>query len=252
MAVEIWPYLKVVSRVQAQGNTKTIIIDPPYRNDPIAVVKVLADGKAAVVGEPTPDDLRVWPDGGYLPGMELRAAYRLQAGDDWLRTLSFVLRNRSAEKIAFLDIVVVSPQDRMKTLSEFYFGQLPPAVAYAADGKPTPPHREPISFKVGEIKTLALADNHLGLSRLDAEPLSSIPQVYVVFDVVLENGLQWRPNFWMKHDPEHPGHWIDTDGPYFPPNPASVVGAGWELDVVAEPPSSRSGDLVGRLRLVYF
>jgi hypothetical protein len=218
IAVEIWPYLQVVSRVQAEGNTKTVIVDPPRRNDPIAVVKVLADGTAAAVGEPTADDLRVWPGGGYLPGMKLRVAYKLQVGDSWLRTLSFVLRNRSSEKIAWLNILMVSPQDQMKMVSEFSFGQLPPAVAYTGDGKAIAPTRPPIGFNVGEIKTFAVADDQHGLERLAAYPSSSTSQVYVVFIVCLESGLEWMEGHYQKPDPEHPGNWLSTAGPYFPPS----------------------------------
>lgn len=218
MAVRLWPHVHLVPTVQAQGNTKTVIVDPPHRNDPIEVVKVVGGGKAAVVGKPSADDLRWWPDGGYMPGHESRLAYRLQSDGSWLKTLSFVLRNRSSEKIAALDIVVVLPQERMHTASEFSFGELPPAVAYFADGKPIARTRDPITFKPGEETSFALADDQIGLSRLDAQPLSATSQIFVLFRVTLEGGLGWMEYAWFKPDPEHPGLSVPTPGPYFPPN----------------------------------
>jgi hypothetical protein len=218
MAVQIWPGVHLVSPVQAQGNTKTVIVDPPHRNDPIEVVKVVIGGKAAVAGEPSADELRWWPDGGYMPGYEARLAYRLPADDSWLKALSFVLRNRTAEKIASLDIIVVLPQERMKTASEFSFGRLPAAVAYFADGKPIPQTREPIAFNPCEEMTFALADDQVGLSRLIEQPLSATSQVFVLFRVTLEDGLGWMEYEWLKPDPEHPGQGVPTAGPYFPPN----------------------------------
>lgn len=217
LMVQNWGKVSVVPRVQAQGNTRTVIVDPPHRNDAIAVVKVQVGGKDAVVGVPTPDDLRVWPDGGYLPRMKLRVAYRSPADDDWLKTLSFVLRNRTKRKIAALDIIVTIPQE-LKTASEFSFGQLPAVAAYMEGGKPIPPTRKPISFNPGQEMTFAVADDPIGLSRLMANPLSPTSQVYVIFRVFLENGLSWMEGQWEKPDPEHPGQWVTTAGPYFPPD----------------------------------
>jgi hypothetical protein len=218
IAVDVWPHVHFVSAVQAQGNIKTVIVDPPHRNDPIEVVKVLIAGKAAVAGEPSTDDLRWWPDGGYMPRHEARVAYRLPADDTWLGTLSFVLRNRTAQKIASLDIMVLLPQERMKTASEFSFGQLPTAVAYSADGKPIVQTREPIAFRPCGEMTFALADDQVGLSRLNAQPLPAASQVLVLFRVCLEEGLSWMEYAYLRHDPERPGQWVPTTSPYFPPN----------------------------------
>ena len=218
LMVQNWTKVNLVPKVRAQANTRTVIVDPPHRNDPIEVVRVLGHGKAALIGEPSADDLQWWWDGGRLPKHQSRVAYRLPSDDNWLKTLSFVLRNRTSEKITALDIVVVLPLDGMKTGSEFSFGQLPASVAFFTNGQPIVPTKEPISFKPGEEMTFALADDQIGLNRLDAEPVSVTSQVRVLFRVYLEDGLSWMQYMWEKHDPEHPGHWVTTTGPYFPPN----------------------------------
>jgi len=218
MAVEIWPHVHVVSAVHAQGNLKTVIVDPPHRNDPIEVVKVVIGGKTAVAGEPSADDLRWWPDGGYLPRHKSRVAYKLSSDDSWLETLSFVLRNRTSEKVAMMGIVLQLPETGWKWEPEFSFGQIPPAVAYFEDGKPIPPTGGAITFKPCEEMTFALADDQVGLSQLREGPLPAVSQVYVRFRVYLEDGFAWMPVGWEKPDPEHRGQWVPTPGPYFPPN----------------------------------
>jgi hypothetical protein len=218
MAVEIWPHVHLVSTVRAQGNIKTIIVDPPHRNDPIEVVKVSIAGKDAVRSAPTGDDLRWWPGGGYMPGHEARVAYRLPADDKWIEGLSFVLRNRTAEKIARVGIALQSPESAWTWEREFSFGQFPPSIAYFADGKPIPPTGEPITFKPCEEVTFRLADDQIGLSQLRAGAPPAISQVYPRLRVYLEDGLVWMAYFYEGPDPEHPGQRVPTSGPYFPPN----------------------------------
>ena len=218
MAIEIWPYVRLVFVVHAQGNMKTIIVEPPYRNDALEIVKVIGDGKEAVPGDPSADDLRGWPGGGDLPGHRSRVAYRLAGDDSWLKTLSFVLRNRTSEKVARLEIMVQLPQADMHVGSIFSFGQFPPSVAYFADGKPIPPSGEPIAFKACDEMTFALADDQNDLALVTARPVSETSQVYVRFQAYLEDGLAWGITGWGKPDPEHPGQWVLTPSPYFPPN----------------------------------
>ena len=218
MAVEVWPHVRLVSAVQAQGNVKTIIVEPPYRNDALEIVKVIGGGKDTVPGDPSADDLRVWPDGGYLPGHRSRVAYRLAADDSWLKTLSFVLRNRTPERIARLEIIVQMPQAGMHVASIFSFGQFPPSDAFFGDGKPIPPSAEHITFKPCDEMTFALADDQIDLPRVTSRPVSETSQVYVRFQAYLEDGLVWGITGWGRPDPEHPGQWVPTPGPYFPPN----------------------------------
>ena len=216
LAVEIWPRLHFVSTVRAQGNMKTVIVDPPNLNDPIEIVKVAIAGKAAVRGAPSADDLRQWP-GGPDWYKFLRVAYKLPSDENWLRTLSFVLRNRTTEKIAGVDIVLQTPETGWMWGPQFSFGQLPAVAAYTGDGKPIPQTREPIAFNPCEEMTLTLADDQHDLSKLGAQPLP-ISQVYARLRVYLEDGLAWTAYSYEKPVPEHPGQWVKTGGPYFPPN----------------------------------
>jgi hypothetical protein len=218
MAVEISPHVRLVSAVHAQGKIKTIIVEPPYRDDALEIVKVIGGGKEAVLDVVSADDLRGWPGGGYLPGHRSRLAYRLAGDDGWLKTLSFVLRNRTSEKVALVEIWVQLPQDRTRAPFIFSFGQLPAPDAYFGDGKPIPPSGEPVTFKPCEEMTFRPAGDQTGLARVGAIPVSETSQVYVRFQAYLKDGLVWGITGWGKPDPEHPGQWVPTAGPYFPPN----------------------------------
>ena len=91
MAVKMWPHMHLVPTVQAQGNIRTVIVDPPHMNDPIEIVKVVITGKESVRGAPSADDLRLWP-GGASPFELSRVSYKLPSGENWLSNLYFVLR----------------------------------------------------------------------------------------------------------------------------------------------------------------
>jgi hypothetical protein len=247
MAVGIWPHIHFVSTVQAQGNMKTVIVDPPYRNDALEIVKVVGAGKEAVAGAPSADDLRGWPGGGYLPGYRSRVAYRLAGDDSWLETLSFVLRNKTSEKVALVQIWIELPQDGVRAPSIFSFGEFPPSDAYFGDGKPIPPSGEPITFKPCEEMTFRLAGGQFGLALVKAIPVSEAWQVYVRFQAYLEDGLVWGITGWGKPDPEHPGQWAPTSGPYFPPNglpgPAMRKPKHYQSPCNVSTSSQRGGDL---------
>jgi hypothetical protein len=219
--VQNWDRVNIVPRVQAQGTTKTVIINQLWGNDPIEVVKVMAEGKAGVVGVPARDDLRWFPDGGYFSGnqKEWRVAYRLQSDDNWLGSLSFVLRNRTSKKIDFVAIDVDLPQ-AATWATGFFFGQLPAVAAYdGATGEPLRPStRLSISFTPGQQMTFALADSQHGVGHLidKAQPLSQTSVIYVHFTVYMEDGTSWLERQWFKPDPEHRGETVLLKGHYFP------------------------------------
>ena len=224
IGVRVWPHVHAVAAVQAQGNTKTVIINQLYRTDPIEVVKVLAAGKEAEVGIPSQNELQ-WLRSG-LQVHEWRAAYRLQSDDNWLSNLSFVLRNRTSKRIDYVEVDVQIPYTGgahalfPKSGSDFPFGRIPAAVWYdGRTGEPLPPTtRDPIHFDPGQTMTFALADAQYGLSQLlaNAQPLSANTMCSVQFRVVLEDGLEWSERLYTKPDPEHRGRYVVCRGDCFP------------------------------------
>jgi len=216
VAVELWPYAHLVSAVQAQGRIRSVIVDRPHWNDPIEIVKVAIAGKASVPGAPRAEDLRWWASGASSYNLS-RIAYSLPADDNWIESLSFVLRNRTTEKIARVEIILELPETNWQYGLRFFFGQFPPAAAYFGDGTPIPQTEEPIAFNLCGEMTFALADNEDGLRRLRELHLQPVSHVYARFIVHLEDGLRWMMSRYERPDPEHLGQWVGA-APYFPRN----------------------------------
>jgi hypothetical protein len=208
-------------------------------NDPIEVVKVAIAGKAAVRGAPSAEDLRPWP-GGASPFEYSRVAYKLPSNEDWLSNLSFVLRNRTTEKIARVEVILKYPERGWEGQRQFSFGQLPAAVAFFADGTPVPQKNEPIIFAPCREMTFALADDRVGLLQIREATLRPTSQVYVQLRVYLEGGLAWTAYMYQRHDPEH-HQWVATSSPYFPRN--GLPGPSLRKPAPLQPPFSCSESL---------
>ena len=237
MAVRLWPHLHLVSTVQAQGRIRSVIVDPPQRNDPIEIVKVAFAGKVSVPGTPRAEDLRWWASGASSSNLS-RIAYSLPADDKWIGNLSFVLRNRTKEKIARVEITLQLPETNWQYGPEFLFGQFPPAAAYFGDGRLIPQTEQPIAFNPCGEMTFALADNEDGLRRLRELPLQPISHAYARFIVYLEDGLRWMMSRYERPDPEHLGQWVGA-APYFPRN--GLPGIHMKRPPPGQPPFACSG-----------
>ncbi len=237
MAVKMWPHMHLVPTVQAQGNIRTVIVDPPHMNDPIEIVKVVITGKESVRGAPSADDLRLWP-GGASPFELSRVSYKLPSGENWLSNLYFVLRNRTSEKIARVEIILQLPETGWKGHPQFSYGQFPAAAAYFADGTAIPQKNAPISFDPCGEMTFALADDQVGLEQLREQPLQLISQVYARLRVYLEDGLAWMAYSYEKPDSEHRGQWVLAPSPYFPRN--GLPGPSLRKPAHGQPPFSCS------------
>lgn len=226
----------IVPAVCAQGNpaegTKMLLIDRLYRTDPIEILRVLGDGKEAEVGPPTAE-LNKWVliyDGGHYSarGPAVGALlYKFQSDENWLSTLSFVLRNRTSKRIVLVAFTIVSPlpgppqpgPPYVRWAWRLSFGRLPAILAHTRAGDRLPATaKNPIHFDPGQGMTFALADDKPGLRRLvaHAQPLSDTSLCRVRIRVVFEDGLQWHEGDYYKPDPERPGESILMAEDYFP------------------------------------
>ncbi|HXX24641.1 MAG TPA: hypothetical protein VEO19_15960 [Terriglobia bacterium] len=233
IAVEFWPHPSTVPAVQAQGGTRTLIIDRLYRTDPIEIVKVLSAGNEAEVNTRAEDDTRGFVliyDGGHYPargGAVGALACKFQSDDNWLSALSFVLRNRTSKTIVLVAITVISPlrapprpgPPYVEWEGRFTFGQLPAILAHTRAGIQLPTTtKKTIRFGPGQEITLALADGVAVPRSLAARahPLSDTILCRVRTRVAFEDGLQWFDGDYYKPDPERPGESVLMGEEYFP------------------------------------
>jgi hypothetical protein len=236
---KIWPNMDIVPSVRAQGNespnTKTIIANRPRQRDAIVVVKILGGGKEAVVGEFSEEDLSTLQNRPGNGRQDWRVAYRFQSDDNWLKTLSFVLRNRTSRKIVCVGIDITFPQGQ--GLAQFgpkliLFGWFPPIAPGPPPGEPNRPlgAKDPIDFESGQEMTFSPTDqtahprNRLGY----LQPIPNITMCSIDFTAFFENGVAWNSLTWSysKADPDDgrslPMTKADFPGPFVgPPVPCT-------------------------------
>jgi hypothetical protein len=195
------------SQNAAGVGSKTLTVDRPLADDPIRVVKVM-EGVTELK----------W-DGHEYPNRYAWEAV-FDAGDDWLRDLSFVIKNVSAKPILYVgigsvlhetgDLVGEIARHANAGTTENAVGQRPQQALYS----PTlgrwlkPDRRAPVEVAPGEEITLAL-ENPKEYATLKSRIGSSVTGCNaMVGHIFFEDGTKWEGHNYYRPDPEHPGRWI--------------------------------------------
>ena len=216
-------------QVAGTSGIKTVILKHVMRLDAIEVMKVLEAGTESSRGDPSEEDLR-WFRHPALPspppgGRQFRVAYKFQAGDEWLKNLSLVVRNRTSKNIVFLLINLRFPEAGPATgtqggiSSEVRFGQIPSNAAYTASGERLAlPPQKPLQLAPGQEATFPLADRAADIRAGIEQSLSfsSISMCAIHFLVYFEDGMQWNAGGYFIPDPSQPGKMTPSELQYFP------------------------------------
>lgn len=224
-----WNRANLVPVVRAQSNPapgiKTVVVNKTRRLDPLEATQVLEGGNQITPGDPSPADLDSLNPAG-LPVVstrEFRVAYKFQAGDDWLKNLEVVLRNRTSKNIARVVLNVTFPETATKgpmAWPRVRFGQLPANVAFYGSGDPIPPGPEPtLLFPPGQIMGFNVTryDPQLRATVERSQPFSTVTLCYIHYEVVFDDGMHWsEAGSYAAPDPEHPGWLLPPDRAYFP------------------------------------
>ena len=170
---------------------------------------------------------RSWNAGGahrqeFIGASMGRDAYKFQTGDDWLKNLSLVLKNRTSKNIVYVKVIISFPETRtVGVLAQDYidFGQIPDgAASLFFGGKVLPGSNKPIFIAPGHKMRVfgAAADSgsREGIERY--RPFSSISLSYIRFEVYFENGMRWFQENYTVPDPTQVGKFILMDRSYFP------------------------------------
>jgi tetratricopeptide (TPR) repeat protein len=195
---------------QEIGEAKMVLISPDHSRDAVKVIKITANG------EPIHPGRRRIPE---IPGK------RFAAGDDWIRNLSFVLKNLTSLNIVFVSIDVGFPEAAEYTFN-IKLGQVPsPAVAaYFNRPRAVIPTGtgHPLQFGPGQeipISLSAFAD----AIKEEIEvrmPFSNVTKCSIVVDHVYfeDKGLKWG-NFGFGYampDSTSPSGYERQPWDYFP------------------------------------
>jgi hypothetical protein len=198
------------------SSAKTLLIDRPDGNDPIRIVKIM-DGAA----EPQSNDHQhsnkhVW-----------EATF--PAGDDWLKDLSFRIRNVSRKKIVNVTVGCLLyesadwPEELAKHAATPVVGSIantvgrrPEEALYSeALGHRLKPDASRPTFELPPDTefTISLEDpkDYPALrARIEEKQfLSSVTACNSrVGEVFFADGTQWQGHHYLRADPERNGHWI--------------------------------------------
>ncbi len=204
------------ARTFAQA-TKTVLVDRPLLNDPVRIVRVMkGTAELSSDGHPYPNKY-VW-----------EAAF--DAGDDWLRDLSFVIKNVSNKKIIYVvthcglyetadwQVELLKHQDvpLVGNVSNIV-GRRPEEALYSAVlGHRLKPDtgRAPFELAPGQEFTMPIEDpdEYSALkSRIqEKQPMSSVTACNSgVAQIFFDDGTQWSGHRYLRADLDRPGHWIE-------------------------------------------
>jgi len=199
--------------------SKTLLVDRPTGNDPIRIVKVTS-GAAEVKR-----DERQFPN-------EYAWETTFDAGDDWLRDISFIIKNVSEKKITYIEIscVVFETPNWQEELTKHSYsanpvlGQASNVVGWRPDhalysglrGTKTQPdsrRRSPFELPPGGEFNMTLEDpkNYPTLkSNIEArQPISTATACDATISAIFfEDGTRWSAHKYWRAAQE-PGRWTE-------------------------------------------
>lgn len=204
--------IPLFSGYMASAQTKTLLVDEPLGSDPVRIVKVMEGAT-----ELKSDGQR------YSNKYAWEATF--DAGDDWLKDLSFVIKNVSGKKIVYMgmgsilhetgDFVgEIARQTSVGTLSNAV-GRRPDQALYSLSlgRRLNPDTRPPFELAPDEEFTIGLedVDDYTALkSRIEEkQSMSSVTACNAgISQIFFEDGTQWHGHRYLRTDPDHPGRWI--------------------------------------------
>lgn len=213
-------YLIPAASLPPQGLDRTVYIGRQTRMYPVTVERVTVGDQViqtGVMGGP-----RV-----------LQSGTPFQANNDWLRNMSFVLKNRTNKTIDWAQIYVSVPnaaEGLTKTLANYrlQLGKIPANDFFTHRDGTLSPHNSggsPLSFAPGQTLVIKLADHFDELkSSVEAfMPLEQVTQISIEPHYFLfKDGMRWDGALiaFGVPDPNQPGKFTDLDrGGYFPGDP---------------------------------
>jgi hypothetical protein len=199
--------------------TKMVYIDAQYRVDPVTITAV------------TVGDQQIQP-GLSTGAMEVQPGTPFQAGEDWLKSMSISLKNRTDKVIVraelqlwFPDTGDGSPSQPVTTYI-VTLGQRPEIDSYTSRGQKLPPepaNKQPLLHTPGQTLVIHLAD-YIEAIKLRVEEKIAWSQVSRLavqrIRVYFVDGTRWNDqNGYGIPDPNHPGQFTNMDrNKYFPGN----------------------------------
>lgn len=201
----------VPAQVVQQPGSKTVRLQHRRPDDPVRIVQVF-DGSQDV----TPRGLDK------ATGQVFRSATGkpFQAGDDWLKNLSFVVKNLSGKEITAADFELSFPQTGNGTpdspiyIYTIMLGREPENALYnwRTGRKRTRPATTPLTLLPGGQARISLApyyDSEIEAPIDAKQPMSTVTTCVIAPSMIyFTDGTRWNGSFFEKADPSLPGRYV--------------------------------------------
>ena len=209
LTVESWNKVSLVPIVRAQdasvGELKYVDIEPNWPPEAARVVKVTV-GKRVV----TP---------GFFNRKLPPSGVPFQAGDEWLKELTFTIKNRSSKTLVTLYMDVAFPE----TIEQFgyevgqpiKFGRRPELDGWPRDED----SNQPLDFRPGQEIVISFAPyaDQIRKQIEERQPFSTITRCFInVHTGYFADGMVWILSHYDVPDPGHPGKWKSVDVSEYP------------------------------------
>jgi hypothetical protein len=200
--------------------TKMVYIDAQYRVDPVTITAV------------TVGDQQIQP-GLSTGAREVQPGTPFQADEDWLKTMSISLKNRTDKVIVRAEIQLWFPDtgdgspSQPVTTYTITLGQRPDIVSYTNRGQKLPPEpgKQALLHTPGQTLVIHVADYIDAIqSRVEEKiPFAQVTRFAIQrLQFYFVDGTRWNDlNGFGVPDPEHPGQFKNMDrNRYFPGDPS--------------------------------
>lgn len=200
--------------------TKMVYIDAQYRVDPVTITKV------------TVGDQQIQP-GLSTGAREVQPGTPFQADEDWLKSMSISLKNRTDKVIVRAEIELWFPDtgdggpSQPVTTYGITLGQRPEIDSYTSRGQKLPPEpgKQALLHTPGQTLVVHVADFVDAIqSRVEERiPFSQVTRLAIQrVQFYFVDGTRWTDQYGFgTPDPNHPGQFKNMDrNRYFPGDPS--------------------------------
>jgi len=216
LMVQYWDKVSVVPVVRAQsalmGGSKIVEVEQDSPRFGARVVKVTVGNQVVTPGFYDPHDRRP------------SSAVPFQAGDDWLKEMTFTIKNRSSKTFVQIFQDVCFPDTKMTRgyllCQSMDLGRIPENAAYTVEGnKFDQGSKQPLDFRPGQEMKISVAPYAKEIRRKieERQPFSTISRCFINVNAgFFEDGMQWQLTSYSVPDPNRHGFFVRLHPSEFP------------------------------------
>jgi len=208
-----------------------------WLNPAIAAQKNQGGQQKLVEIEPMGQGDAVWVFNIATEGQQVEPTVPFQAGGNWLKDMSILLRNRTDKSIEYLEIRIRFPEGgngRTEPLTSYHIqlGQIPAVDRFKRNGQPlrVDPNLKPLGLAPGDSLAVGFADYFDGIQAAVEQkmPFAQVTRCVIHRGLTFfSDGVRWYNGIYESPDPARPGEFVTLPNDYFPGNPMKFWPPPW-------------------------